>query len=696
MLRRPSLWLAIVVMATSFVFSTVGPGAQAWDSPSLSYVTGGTTGQDVGRGVAVDASGNIYLAGQAAASTGALPFSVADSGQFACTSSPCNRRVFVTRLSPTGQVDWLRLFDVAGTSTSVDGLGLDASGNLYMAGAFTDTLQSGGLNLSSGGVTTSAGFVIKMSTSDGSIGWMTPIVGSSGGNVEVAGFDVDPQGNMVVTGTASERSISLGTLTLPSVSSSSGFAFRLHADGSPSWGVRIGGGLASSVAGNGASIAPNGDIYVVGSALGTVSISATYFPGGGLTGSETPLTPGTVNIDAFVAKFSTNGVVETNGWPVRFSAGIGASSLSVDADENTVAVASEAMGALTVGGTTFPPPNASNNDVTVLAFETNGTLRWQYRIEEGSTGSDKAREVMLLANGDLVTTGSHKVGAVENWFVSRHTAQNGTMTWFKKIGAGAGPLDIGQALTTDCLGNIYSVGRFDGGQVDPNDATITATPRGGGAQPDALLVKLRFNGSLAPSSDPHCVAPLSNSTAAPITAFFTSALDVNGGACTGGHLTGGFIGFTYLPGPSDCSRAGYTFGGWANTTTPTVARSFPLLTDPSDGQRRYFVAENVNLVALWTPVASPPASIINLSVFANFLCGPCTTAWLLFTTPSDATDFAVSVNGTAATCAQKGTFFGLSLCELKRLAPGATTFTVTPTSASGSGPPATVTITLRR
>ncbi len=180
--------------------------------------------------------------------------------------------------------------------------------------------------------------------------------------------------------------------------------------------------------------------------------------------------------------------------------------------------------------------------------------------------------------------------------------------------------------------------------------------------------------------------------------FWRATLAPNGGSCLDASTAqdtpwvSAFIGYRYLPGPSDCSRKGYSFGGWANSTTPNTARKFPLLTDPSDGQRRYFVAENVDLIAIWTKL---PEAISDLTVFANFLCGPCTTAWLLFTTPTDATDFAVAVNGTVSSCAQEGTFSGLSLCELTRLTPGPTTFDVTPLRGSERGPTATTIVTMR-
>lgn len=65
-----------------------------------------------------------------------------------------------------------------------------------------------------------------------------------------------------------------------------------------------------------------------------------------------------------------------------------------------------------------------------------------------------------------------------------------------------------------------------------------------------------------------------------------------------------------------------------------------------------------------------PTTVNDLFVFANFFCGPCTNAWLLFTRPANTTDFSVYLAGQRATCTQKGYFFDLALCELTRLAPG--------------------------
>lgn len=95
--------------------------------------------------------------------------------------------------------------------------------------------------------------------------------------------------------------------------------------------------------------------------------------------------------------------------------------------------------------------------------------------------------------------------------------------------------------------------------------------------------------------------------------------DPNGGTCLDAvpHTEvwdSWFVLYRYIPAASDCTRTGHTFAGWARSTTPTIAAALPLLTDPSDGAFRYFIAEDADLIAIWTkdlepdPEPQPPTS----------------------------------------------------------------------------------------
>lgn len=99
------------------------------------------------------------------------------------------------------------------------------------------------------------------------------------------------------------------------------------------------------------------------------------------------------------------------------------------------------------------------------------------------------------------------------------------------------------------------------------------------------------------------------------------------------------------------------------------------------------------------PVPTPferPGTVNDLSTFANFFCGPCTSAWLLFTRPPGATDFEVVVDGRSTACTLKGYFFDLALCQLTSLTAGRTvTIGVVPVKGAIRGSTATTILTLK-
>jgi uncharacterized repeat protein (TIGR02543 family) len=123
--------------------------------------------------------------------------------------------------------------------------------------------------------------------------------------------------------------------------------------------------------------------------------------------------------------------------------------------------------------------------------------------------------------------------------------------------------------------------------------------------------------------------------------LWRATLDPNGGTCLDGGVSQSakwtklFLGYGYLPGASDCSKPGHVFVGWADPSTPATARSFPSLID-EDGQSRFFVADNVDLVAMWTPTVSAPSLFEGVS-----FCGKCGKT-LIWSAPSDGTTVRVT------------------------------------------------------
>jgi uncharacterized repeat protein (TIGR02543 family) len=180
----------------------------------------------------------------------------------------------------------------------------------------------------------------------------------------------------------------------------------------------------------------------------------------------------------------------------------------------------------------------------------------------------------------------------------------------------------------------------------------------------------------------------------PVTPIWRVTLDPNGGTCVDSteraeRWTSVFVGYRYLPNATDCTRPGYTFTGWASTDTPTKPTSLPVLVDPSDNQRRAFLAANANLVAIWTP--NP---IADVTVFANFMCGPCTNLWVIHPPVDPNTNIDITVNDLPASCTTASEAFGYAVCELTSLTPGGHTITLTPRHDDITGAPTRLPVTL--
>ncbi|HET8538904.1 MAG TPA: SBBP repeat-containing protein [Anaeromyxobacter sp.] len=140
----------------------------------------GTAGFDAAKDVALDAAGDLYVAGQ---TSGALPGNV----------PPVNvSDAFLARLLPDLSPVWYRQLGVAGAFTAAEGVAAGAAGEAWIAGR----AQSGGLDA------LSDAFVARFD-GDGNLAWSTPF-GLPGGLTIANAVAVDAEGNAYVTGRMGE------------------------------------------------------------------------------------------------------------------------------------------------------------------------------------------------------------------------------------------------------------------------------------------------------------------------------------------------------------------------------------------------------------------------------------------------------------------------------------------------------------
>jgi uncharacterized protein (AIM24 family) len=158
---------------------------------SWSWVqTAGGTSFDNGDGVAVDASGSIFISGHfqgTADFNGTSKTSVGDSD------------IFVAKYNNSGTVQWVQT--AGGTSLdSSSEIALDTSGNVFITGSFEETASFGNISKTSAG---NADIFVTKYDNSGAVQWVQTAGGTSS-PISVSdrgtGIVVDANGNAFITG----------------------------------------------------------------------------------------------------------------------------------------------------------------------------------------------------------------------------------------------------------------------------------------------------------------------------------------------------------------------------------------------------------------------------------------------------------------------------------------------------------------
>ncbi|MCA9161779.1 MAG: SBBP repeat-containing protein [Planctomycetales bacterium] len=322
-----------------------------------------------------------------------------------------------------------------GTAFGVGGesIAADLSGNIYLTGNFSDTVQ-----LDPDGVAeplVSAGqtdvFLAKYDR-DGEFLWAKQLGGS--GFDYVRDMAVDASGNIHLVGNFSgtaDFDPSAETNQLTSAGDFDAFVVRLTADGELTW--------AKALAGTGFEVAQslavdaNGAAYVLGAYFTTIDLN----PSASQSFSRT--TAG--DSDIFLTKLDVNGNFVW-GASMGGSGADFAAAVTLDASNNVLVVGDF------VGTADFDPSTATSN----------------------------------------LTSGGNR-----DLFIAKLTT-GGTFTWARRVGAGES--ELGTGIATDASGNVYAVGSFRGTvDFNPGAATVDLTSRDDSQfGSDVFVLKLSASG----------------------------------------------------------------------------------------------------------------------------------------------------------------------------------------------------------
>ncbi|WP_118976787.1 SBBP repeat-containing protein [Taibaiella koreensis] len=391
-------------------------------------------GYDAASATAVDASGNVYIAGRFSYITDFDP----GTGVHNLTSSGSD--AFLLKLNAAGGFEWVRQFEASNADvlSEPSDIVLDASGNIYISGNFGSFGTPGTVDFdpgpgthtlnTSGDLYTTDVFVVKLDATGGFI-WARQLGGDK--SDASTGIALTGTGDVLVTGTFRGTAdfnpgAAVANLT---ASSSVGDVFitKLNNGGDYVWAKRIGG--TDQTIAKGIRTDVDGNIYTLGAFAGT----ADFDPGAGIENMTTapgPYSWPTTNM--FVSKLDPGGNY------------IWARKLGVPANIHSSSTMPFALAA-DAGGNTYITGSFSDT----VDFD---------------PGTGTANLVSTL-------TGANDADI----FVCKLDS-SGQLAWAK--GMGSIYSDIGYGITTDESGNVYTIGVFGGpADFDPSDTgTYTMTP----------------------------------------------------------------------------------------------------------------------------------------------------------------------------------------------------------------------------
>jgi PKD repeat protein len=422
----------------------------------------GASGSDGGYAIVGDAAGNTIVGGvfRAAMTVGSTPLPNLGGADW-----------FLVKYGSTGNVLWAKSW--GGPSEDLlDGLAVDANGDVIATGRFSGTASFGGLPLIANGSVDMV--VAKFNGADGTPAWQAKNFGGAYDDAASA-VATDGQNNVYFTGYfRGSTSFGGATLSVPFDTDLDVFLVKLNSAGVHQWSKNF--TNSGNDRGYGIAADTNGNVAITGSFSNTIDF------GGG------PLTSANGMTDVFVARFSTTGTLQ---WARNFGAPDGSEGgygTAMDASGN-VFIAAYAVKPVDFGGGTLSALGAS--DAIVAKYSaTSGAHMWSRRL--GGSGNDYAYSVAVDGSGNVFVAGAYEdVGSfggpspltaagLSDAFVTKY-GPTGSFLWQKSLGgtdddlARSIGMSAGYPVTT---GYFYASGSFNG-------TTLTS-----GGTADAFVVRI--------------------------------------------------------------------------------------------------------------------------------------------------------------------------------------------------------------
>lgn len=394
--------------------------------------------------IAIDnSSGNIYVAGRT------------DGGIDGNTSSG-GLDLFVAKYNSSGTKQWTRQLGTSSTDWAF-GVALDTSENVYVAGRTSGSLDG---NSSAGNEDM---FLVKYNSS-GTKQWTQQLGTSETENVY--SIATDSSGNIFVTGST------LGDLDDNSSTTGTSFLVKYNSSGTNQWIKQV----AGSWYGSGVATDSSGNIYLMGSASGSID-GKTYLG----------------SCDLFVIKYNSAGTKQwttMHGTTGHECPNYYWNGIAVDSSGN-IFVSGGTTGAFS--GFT----NAGSTDIYVVKLNSSGTVQWTQQL--GSSYEDNSYDLVIDSSSNIYVVGNNNQdvdfdgntsqGGKDIILIKYNTS--GTKQWSRQYGSS--DWDYGRGIAIDNSNNIYVTG-YTAGSID-NNTVGKEKSRSSDQYYDYFILKYDSNGN---------------------------------------------------------------------------------------------------------------------------------------------------------------------------------------------------------
>jgi len=409
------------------------PGRQVVIDPWVTFMGASSImGEDKHFGIAVDSSGNVYVAGHSDATWGS-PVRAYDRLNDA----------FAAKLDSEGELQWNTFLGGFGQDYA-EAIAVDGDGNVYIAG---HSLFTWGSPVRDYGGQSDA-FAAKLNSS-GALQWNT-FLGSVPDHDYGKAVDVDGDGNVYVAGD------SYATWESPERAHQGGrdaFAAKLNNSGALQWNTFL--GSSNFDQGLGVAVDSTGNVYVAGDSMATWQ------------GTSDPVRAYTSTGDAFAAKLDNSGSLQWNTFLGGTAGDYGGGITLYD-------------GAVYVCGTSRATWKEDNDpvrahtalgDIFAARLNTSGTLQWNTFL--GGTDEDYGYCIATDGDGNVCVTGHSDASwgnPVRQFQAARDASavklgDDGTMAWNTFLGGNND--DEGRAVAVDGEGNVCVAGFSKATWEDP-------------------------------------------------------------------------------------------------------------------------------------------------------------------------------------------------------------------------------------